>query len=140
MDTVAGASRVAVDGTVMGNNEYIANLIQQETGGDLFAIETVQEYPGTHDALLEFAYNEMMDDARPELASQIEDLDSYDTIFLESYDLGGKTIAPFCTSASDPIDNSLHVFTELAPDAEIAEGLTANSDEDIIPWLNSLGY
>ena len=140
VDTVAGASRVAVDGTVMGNNEYIANLIQQETGGDLFAIETVQEYPGTHDALLEFAYNEMMDDARPELASQIEDLDSYDTIFLESYDLGGKTIAPFCTSASDPIDNSLHVFTELAPDAEIAEGLTANSDEDIIPWLNSLGY
>lgn len=49
-------------------------------------------------------------------------------------------VAPFCTSASDPIDNSLHVFTELAPDAEIAEGLTANSDEDIIPWLNSLGY
>lgn len=157
VDTVAGASRVAVDGTVMGNNEYIANLIQQETGGDLFAIETVQEYPGTHDALLEFAYNEMMDDARPELASQIENLDSYDTIFLgypnwnsdlpmplytflEEYDLGGKTIAPFCTSASDPIDNSLHVFTELAPDAEIAEGLTANSDGDIIPWLNSLGY
>lgn len=139
VDTVAGASRVAVDSTVMGNNEYIANLIQQETGGDLFAIEAVQEYPGTHDALLEFAYNEMMDDARPELASQIEDLDSYDTIFLESYDLGGKTIEPFCTSASDPIDNSLHVFTELAPDAEIAEGLTANSDEDIIPWLNSLG-
>lgn len=157
VDTVAGASRVAVDGGVMGNNEYIANLIQQETGGDLFAIETVQEYPGTHDALLEFAYNEMLDDARPELAAQIENLDSYDTIFLgypiwwdeapmvistflESYDFTGKTIVPFCTSASDSIDNSLHIFGELAPDAVIAEGLTANNEDDIAPWLNSLGY
>ena len=43
VDTVAGASRVVVDGEVFGNNQYIAQLIQQETGGDLFRIETVQE-------------------------------------------------------------------------------------------------
>ena len=49
VDTVASASRVAVDGEVLGNNQYIAQIIQQETGGDLFAIETVQEYPTTHD-------------------------------------------------------------------------------------------
>ena len=49
---------MAADGEVLGNNQYVAQLIQQETGGDLFRIETVQEYPGTHDALLEFAYNE----------------------------------------------------------------------------------
>ena len=34
-------------GEVLGNNQYVAQLIQQETGGDLFRIETVQEYPGT---------------------------------------------------------------------------------------------
>ena len=61
VDTVAGASRVAVDGEVLGNNEYIAQIIQRETGGDLFAIETVQDYPTTHDSLLEFAYNEKAD-------------------------------------------------------------------------------
>lgn len=60
--------------------------------------------------------------------------------FLESYDFTGKTIVPFCTSASDSIDNSLHIFGELAPDAVIAEGLTANNEDDIAPWLNSLGY
>ena len=136
VDTVSGASRVAVDGEVLGNNEYIARMIQENVGGDLFPIETVQEYPGTHDALLEFAYNEMQEDARPELATQIENFDSYDTVFLgypnwnadlpmplytflESYDFSGKTIIPFCTSASDPIDNSLHIFQELAPDAVI---------------------
>lgn len=56
VDTVAGASRVVVDGEVLGNNQYVAQLIQEEVGGDLFRIETVQEYPGTHDALLDFAY------------------------------------------------------------------------------------
>ena len=45
-----------------------------------------------------------------------------------------------CTSASDSIDNILHVFSELAPDAVIAEGLTVNNEEDIAPWLDSLGY
>lgn len=48
----------------------------------MFAIETVQEYPGTHEELLEFAYEELQENARPELATQIENLDSYDTIFL----------------------------------------------------------
>ena len=60
--------------------------------------------------------------------------------FLESYDFSGKTIVPFCTSASDSIDNSLHIFDELAPDAEIEEGLTANNEEEIKPWLVGLGF
>ena len=53
VDTVAGASRIVVDGEVLGNNQYVAQLIHEEIGGDLFRIETVQEYPGTHEALLE---------------------------------------------------------------------------------------
>ena len=67
-DTVANASRVATEDGVVGNTQFIAQAIQQAVGGDLFAIETVQEYPGTHDPLLEFAYNELREDARPELA------------------------------------------------------------------------
>lgn len=58
VDTVAGASRVAVNGEILGKNQYIAQIIRQETGGDLFSIETVQEYPTTHDPFLEFVYNE----------------------------------------------------------------------------------
>lgn len=59
--------------------------------------------------------------------------------FLAENDFSGKTIVPFCTSASDDIDNSLHIFSELCPDAEIAEGLTANNQNDIGPWIKSLG-
>ena len=34
-DTVASASRIAVDGKTVGNNEYLASLIQQEIGGGI---------------------------------------------------------------------------------------------------------
>ena len=82
VDAVAGASRVVVDGAVLGSNQYVAQLIQAEVGGDLFRIETEQTYPGEHDALLEFAYNELAEGARPALATQVEDLSRYDVIFL----------------------------------------------------------
>ena len=136
-----------------GNTEAVAQQIADYTGGTLVEIQRSTPY----DDVNAEGEEELNSNARPEITVDLESIEEYDTVFigypiwwdeapmvistfLESYDLGGKTIAPFCTSASDPIDNSLHVFTELAPDAEIAEGLTANSDEDIIPWLNSLGY
>ncbi len=59
--------------------------------------------------------------------------------FLAQYDFSEKTLIPFCTSSSDSIDASLHIFSELCPNAEIAEGLTANRKEDIEPWLERLG-
>ena len=161
-DTEAGASRVAVDGEVLGNNQYIAQLIQQETGGDLFAIETVQEYPGTHDELLEFAYDEMQDNERPELASQIENLDQYDTIilgypnwnadlpmpvytFLEEYDFTGKTIIPFTAHGGSGFSGTIQTIEELQPDATVIEdglSISRNSVEDaqseVIDWVDAL--
>ena len=138
VDTVAGASRVVVDGEVLGNNQYIAQLIQQEVGGDMFRIETVQEYPGSHDPLLEFAYNEKAEDARPELATQIENLDSYDVIFLgypnwnsdlpmplytflETYDFSGKTIVPFTTHGGSGFSRTIQTIAELQPNATVVE-------------------
>lgn len=59
--------------------------------------------------------------------------------FLAEYDFSGKTVIPFCTSASDSIDNSLHIFEELCPDAELMEGLTVNDTAEIEPWLLRLG-
>ena len=163
VDTVAGASRVAVDGEVLGNNEYIAQMIQRETGGNLFAIETVQDYPTTHDPLLEFAYNEKTDNARPELATQIEDPDSYDVIFLgypnwnadlpmplytflEEYDFGGKTIIPFTTHGGSGFSRTIQTISELQPNATvISDGLSISRDSvpdaesEVIDWVNGLG-
>ena len=162
VDTVAGASRVVVDGEVLGNNQYIAQLIQQETGGDLFRIETVQEYPGSHDPLLEFAYNELTEDARPELASQLENLDQYDVIFLgypnwnsnlpmplytflETYDFSGKTIIPFTVHGGSGFSRTIQTIQELQPNATVIEnGLSisrnnvAESSSTVFEWLGEL--
>lgn len=163
VDTVAGASRVAVDGEVLGNNQYIAQIIQRETGGDLFSIETVQEYPRTHDPLLEFAYEEKSDNARPELATQIEKLDDYDVVFLgfpnwnadlpmplytflEEYDFGGKTIVPFTTHGGSGFSRTIQTIAGLQPDATvITDGLSVSrnsvpeAESEVIDWVNGLG-
>lgn len=163
VDTVAGASRVAVEGELLGNDQYIAQMIQEETGGDLFAIETVQEYPTTHDPLLESAYEEKAEDARPELASQIEDLDSYDVIFLgypnwnadlpmplytflEEYDFSGKTVIPFTTHGGSGFSGTIQSISELQPGATIVmDGLSisredvADAKSDVEDWVDSLG-
>lgn len=162
VDTVAGASRVAVNGEVLGNNEYVAQIIQRETGGDLFAIETVQDYPTTHDSLLEFAYNEKADHARPELATQIENLDSYDVIFLgypnwnadlpmplytflEEYDFSGKTIIPFTTHGGSGFSRTVQTISDLQPGAAvISDGLSisrnsvATAENEVVSWVTGL--
>lgn len=163
VDTVSSASRVVADGEVMGNNEYIAKTIQKATGGDLFQIQTVQEYPTTHDPLLEFAYNEKAEDARPELSSQIENLDQYDVIFLgypnwnadlpmplytflEQYDFSGKTIIPFTSHGGSGFSGTVQTISDLQPGAEVSSnGLSvsrndvADSEQEVTEWVNNLG-
>lgn len=136
-----------------GNTEAVAQQIADSTGGTLAQIERAVPY---EDVQTE-GEEELESDARPGITFPLDSVDEYDTVFvgypiwwdeapmvistfLESYDFSGKTIVPFCTSASDSIDNSLHIFGELAPDAEIAEGLTANDEEEIEPWLAGLGF
>lgn len=154
-DTVANASRVSNADGVVGNCQFIAQAIQRAVGGDLFAIETVQEYPGTHQPLLDFDYDELRRSARPELSGEIENLDDYSVIFigypiwwdeapamiatfLTENNFSGKRIAPLRTSSYSPIDNSLHIFRELAPGATVAEGLTANRESDVRPWVDQI--
>lgn len=162
VDAVASASRVVVDGEVLGNNQYIAQIIRQETGGELFSIETVQEYPTTHDPLLEFAYNEKADNARPELATQIENPDSYGVIFLgypnwnadlpmplytflEEYDFSGKIIIPFTTHGGSGFSRTIQTISELQPNAtvisdgfSISRNSVSGAESDVVDWLNGI--
>lgn len=163
VDTVAGASRVAVNGEVLGNNQYIAQIIQQEVGGDLFSIETVQEYPTTHEPLLDFAYKEKSNNARPELAMHIENPESYDVIFLgfpnwnadlpmplytflEEYDFSGKTIIPFTTHGGSGFSRTIQTIAELQSGATvITDGLSisrssvSGAESEVTSWVNGLG-
>lgn len=162
-DAVAGASIVVRDGEILGNVEYMAQTIQQAVGGDLLRIETAEEYPLEHEALVDFAAEEQEAGARPALATQIENLGQYDTIFLgypnwwgdmpqalytflESYDLSGKTIIPFCPHGGSGFSRTQSTIAELQPEATVREdGLTlsrndvADSAEQVTAWAQGLG-
>lgn len=135
-----------------GNTEEVAQKIEEYTGGTLAEIQRAEEYGD----LQEEAEVEILDGVHPEITVSVDNISEYDTIFvgypiwwdeapamiatfLAENDFSGKTIIPFCTSSSDDIGNSLHIFSELCPDAEIAEGLTANDLNDIEPWIQRLG-
>jgi len=163
VDAIAGASIVVRDGEAVGNVEYMANVIAETVGADLFRIETVQQYPLEHEALVDQAAQEQDADARPELATHIENLEQYDTIFLgypnwwgdmpqalytflEEYDFSGKTIIPFCPHGGSGFSRTESTIAELQPDATVSEeGLAisrnnvAGSAEQVADWANSLG-
>lgn len=162
-DAVTGASIVVEDGEVLGNVEFLATIIQDTVGGDLFQIETVQQYPLEHDALVDQAAQEQDENARPELATHIDNLGQYDTIFLgypnwwgdlpmplytflEEYDLSGKTIIPFCPHGGSGFSRTESTIAQMQPGATVSEnGLTisrndvAQSREQVAQWAAGLG-
>ena len=81
-DAVAGASIVVRDGEKLGNTEYVAKVIQETIGGDMFRIETVEDYPLDHDSLVDQAADEQDTDFRPELAAHVENFEQYEYVFL----------------------------------------------------------
>jgi flavodoxin len=162
VDTVSGASRVVKNGVVLGNTQFIAQCIQRAAGGDFFAIETVQRYPGTHAPLLEFAADEKRKNGRPQLRTRISNLNQYDVIFigypnwnadlppalytfLEEYDFSGKTVVPFSTHGGSGFSNTIRTIARLEPRATvITNGFTVsrntvgNAENDVRAWVRRL--
>ena len=162
-DMSSSASRVINNDELMGATEYVARVIQDNTGGDLFQIETVQTYPGTHDPLVDQAADEQDENARPALKTTIDNLDDYDVIFLgypnwwgdmpmplytflEAYDFSDKTIIPFNTHGGSRFSSTISTIEELQPNATVIEdGLTisrndvADAESEIVDWVESLG-
>lgn len=163
-DASSGASRVVVDGEMKGAMQYMAEIIADSTGGDMFRIETVQQYPGTHEPLVDQAADEKADSTRPELSTHIENLDDYDTIFigypnwwadmpmplytfLEEYDFSGKKIIPFNSHGGSRFSNTIETIASYEPNAEvITNGFTVSRDDvagvepDLVEWVHELGY
>ena len=123
--------------------EKIALEIQKHTGGDLFRIETIHSYPVAHRETLELAKKERNNGLRPPLKSRVENMDAYEVIFLgypiwwytfpmplftflESYDLAGKRIIPFCTHGGSAMSGTEETIRKLQPKATVYEGLAVH--------------
>lgn len=145
-----------------GNTETLAGMIQEATGGDLFAIETETPYSDDYDTVVDQAKQEQADNIRPALAAQVENMDDYDTVFigypnwwsdvpmavltfLESYNWNGKTVIPFCTSGGGGFGNGIDSIEAAAEGATILEGFHVGGSsvdgaaDDVATWLDGLG-
>jgi flavodoxin len=145
----------------IGNTEVIAKKIQKLTGSDMFRIETVKPYPEDYTETTDVAREEQRRNSRPELAGRVDDMDSYDVIyvgypnwygtmpmavftFLESYDFSGKTIVPYCTHEGSGMGSSERDIEKLCPDARVLPGLAIRggsvdrADKDLSNWLKNL--
>ncbi|WIH88061.1 flavodoxin [Brachyspira pilosicoli] len=147
-----------------GNAELIANWIAEETGGDLFSIKTQNKYSSDYDECLNQARKERDNNERPALVGRVNNIDDYDVIFLgfpnwwytcpmavftfvESYDLSGKTIIPFCTHGTGGLSRTIRDLKNLLPEnCEVLEAIgvyrpeVKNSKNKVLDWLKKLGY
>lgn len=120
-----------------GNTEAVAEIVAERTGGELYQIRTVKEYPQGYKRCTEAAREEQRRKARPELSGPLPDLRDYDRVFLgypnwwgdlpmavytflEALDFSAKTVIPFCTHSG--LSGTVETVRRLCPGAKVLEG------------------
>ena len=141
VDAVSSASVVRSENGIAGNAQLMAQWVAEETGGTLFEIQTAEKYPVDYTETTNVAKAEQNENARPALAAEIEDFDSYSTVclvfpnwwgdlpmalysFFEAYDFTGKTLYVSVTHGGSGFSRTVSTIEELAPGALVAEGLS----------------
>lgn len=157
-----GSKSLVVYFSWSGNTENVAKSIQSQTDSDIFEIVPTTPYSDDYDTVVDLAQEEQKNDARPAISNDIENIEQYDVIyvgfpnwwgdmpmilytFFDTYDLSGKTIAPFCTSGGSGLSGTVNEIKSLEPDASVTEGLHIGSssssepDDAVSQWLNDTG-
>lgn len=147
-----------------GNTERVAEVIADTTGGELFELEPVDPYTDE-----DLNYNDDNSRVSQEYADEslrnvelvadtVDDWQDVERIyigypvwwgiaawpvntFVEANDFTGKTVIPFCTSASSGLGDSGELLAELAGTGDWQEGMRFSSgvsDEDVAAWVESL--
>lgn len=159
VDAETSASYSMIDGEAKGRLQAIAEMIQENAGGDLFSIQTDVVYPADGGELIEYAAEEQEEDKRPALTSQVENFDSYNTVFVgypiwwgiaawpvdtfvKANDFTGKTVIPFATSSSSGLGESGRLLAEMAGTGEWLDGerfSSGASEAEVQEWAEGLG-
>ena len=144
-----------------GNTAKLAQMIADETGGELFAVEPETPYSDDYNTVVEQAKVEQNESARPAVANRVENWEDYDTVFvgypnwwsdvpmvmltfLESYDWSGKTVIPFCTSGGGGFGNGISSITAATSGATVLDGFHVsgsrvdNAQSDVTEWITGL--
>lgn len=129
-----------------GNTKRIAEMIQQEIGGDLFEIETITPYTGDYNSVVSQGQEEVNSGFMPEIKPLSVDISQYERIilgspvwwytfapamktFLSQSDLKGKVIYPFATNGGW-IGHTFKDFKSDCQGAEVKRGMNIVFDEN----------
>lgn len=163
--TTSGSTKtLIVYYSATGNSEKVANDIAQATGGDLFELEPVDAYTDEdlnwtddNSRVVQEHNNEALRNVEL-VANTVDNWSDYDTVFIgypiwwgiaawpvnnfiSANDFTGKTVIPFCTSASSGIGDSGELLAEAAGTGNWLEGQrfrSGASASDVQAWVESL--
>ncbi|HFD3448624.1 TPA: flavodoxin [Enterococcus faecium] len=162
LDVTTGASVMEVNGEYLGLVEQTANWIADDVKADRFQIQANKVYPDDVGALIGEAIDEKNESQRPELASEIDNFDQYETIylgypiwngdfpmafytFLESYDFAGKTVIPFNVYGGSGLAGTVETLNAELPDAtvvsnalSISRNNIADSQQEVLDWVEEV--
>ncbi|MBT9775114.1 hypothetical protein GPL15_01140 [Clostridium sp. MCC353] len=145
-----------------GSTKSVAETLAEMKGADLYEIVPEQPYTDQdlnyNDKSSRTSAEQNDEAARPAISGGIDNLGDYDVVyvgfpiwwggmprilytFFDTYDLSGKTIAPFCTSGGSGISEAVRAIEELEESAMVTEGLrteTSHAETDLEEWLEGL--
>ena len=119
-----------------GATKKLAEIFQKAKNADVFEIATVTPYPSTYDSTIAAVGAQRESKQWPALVNPKADLAKYDTVylgypimfgsfappvytFLDSNDLSGKVVVPFCTYGSGGRKASATELKTLEPNANV---------------------
>lgn len=140
-----------------GTTKGAAKKVKKATGGTLYQIKAAKPYTSadlSYDNDDCRANTEQQDGSvRPKIKGKVKNIKKYDVIFigypiwwgkepmiirtfLESYNLKGKKIVPFCTSGGSGISGSMKGIKASAKGAKVVKGkdLTDSSAKSVAKW------
>lgn len=164
-DLIQEGKNLVVYFSASGNTERAANLIAAETNADTFELIPKEPYSSADlnysDDSSRVVYEHDHEEAcNIELESTtVENWESYETVFIgypiwwhiaawpvdsfvKANDFSGKTVIPFCTSASSDLGDSGKLLAEMAGTGNWLTGerfSSSVSEDDIHNWVDSLG-
>lgn len=162
----AGGKVLVVYYSATGNTKEAADYIAAATGGDTFELVPAKQYSQSdlnyNDKNSRVVYEHDNPDKRDIAlkASTVENFNEYDTIFIgypiwwgiaawpvdgfiKANDFTGKTVIPFCTSASSGLGGSGELLKKAAGTGNWLEGVRFSSnvsETQVKEWLKSIGY
>ena len=149
-----------------GSTEKIAGYIADALNADLFPLECVDGYTSS-DLNWTDSESRVVKEHNDESLRSVslvkttpDKWDEYDTVFIgypiwwgiaawpvnsfiRNNDFTGKTVIPFCTSASSGLGNSAELLEEMAGGGRWLEGRrfrSSVSENDVVSWVNGLDY